>query len=254
MRILILEDEVLAKNRLTEYINQSLDVSKIDWGRSVEEGLEFIKSQSDYDLIFSDIQLIDGLSFEIFNKVTPKVPIIFCTAFDQYLLKAFQTNGIAYVLKPFDKETFQQAIDKYKMLVSSKNEASLPSSVLQSLISISKDQKRTYKSRFSIKKNGGIKLLNVNEVVCFEANGSFCIAYDQNNKKHLISYSISNVEDSIDPNMFYRTNRSDIVNINFIDKIEGHFKNRLLIKFRGTSKESLTSSTRTADFRTWLER
>lgn len=190
----------------------------------------------------------------IYNEVAPEVPIIFCTAYDQYLLKAFQTNGIAYVLKPFDDESFQQVIDKYKLLAKSNAEVAIPNSVLKSLMSISTEQKQAYKTRFTIKKNGGIKLLNVNEIVCFEANGSFCVAFDHNNKKHLISHSISKVEESLDPNLFHRTNRSDIVNINYIDKIEGHFKNRLLIKFKCTTKESLTSSSRTAEFRSWLER
>ena len=254
MKILILEDEILAKNRLVEYINNFCEVEKIDWGRSVEEGIQFMKNQSQYDLIFSDIQLTDGVSFEIFNEIPPTIPIVFCTAFDQYLLQAFQTNGIAYVLKPFNKKSFEQAIDKFKLLSKTSDEKGLPESVLQALVSISNNQKQSFKTRFTIKKNGGIKLLNVNEIECFEANGSFCIAFDKNNKKNVINMSISSIEDCVDPIMFYRTNRSDIVNINYIDKIETHFKNRLKITFKNSSKESLTSSAKTAGFRYWLER
>ena len=254
MNILIIEDEILAKNKLNLYINNSFpSTSIIHWVRSIEDAINHIEVEPSYDLIFSDVQLLDGNAFEIFAKVKIECPIIFCTAYDQYLLDAFQTNGIAYLLKPYNEEHFKQAISKYEMLRLKNSAENLSNIAVQKLYNLVEGQIKNYKSRFSIKKKNGIKLLNVEDIVSIEAQGAFSVAYDQKDTKHVINIPISEIEASLNPALFFRINRSEIVSIDHIETIENYFKNRLIVKFKRSERVAHTSSSRTADFRKWLD-
>jgi len=194
---------------------------------------------------------LDGSSFSVYDEQKVNCPIIFCTAFDQYILKAFQSNGIAYLLKPYNDERFAEAIEKYELLFST-NKEGINNETFQELNAIvsSKD----YKKRFSIKKKGGIKLMNVVDISGFQANGDFSFAYDQAGQKHVINYSLGDIESKVDPDKFFRINRSEMVNIDFIEKIEAYFKNRLSIKLQGREDSIHTSTSRTPEFRNWIDR
>jgi len=251
MKILILEDEIPAYEKLLNFITAEIpDAQIVGWARSNVEAKSLLQTKVTIDLIFSDIELLDGTSFETFEAIKVDCPIIFCTGFDQYVLKAFQTNGIAYLLKPYTLDNFQEAYTKYQRLFAK----SISPDVLNELKQVLQADKKAYQRRFTSKKKDGIKLLETQAIICFEANGDFCLASDLKGSKHVINYSLSEIENKVDPNQFFRINRSQLINIDFIEKIDTHFKNKLSITMRQLSGSFLTSSAKTSDFRKWLER
>ena len=254
MKILVLEDEIPAYEKLLNFITQELPNSQvIGWARSTKEALLLLKRAEQPDLIFSDIELLDGVSFEVYENIKIHCPIIFCTGFDQYVLQAFQTNGIAYLLKPYNIENFREALEKYKTLFAQTEINPVNESLMAELKAILHNDKKSYKQRFTIKKKDGIKLINTKAITCFEANGDFSMAFDEKGAKHIINDTLSNIEEKIDPKKFFRINRSQIINIDFVEKIESHFKNKLAITLRNTSNKMFTSSKTTPAFRNWIE-
>jgi len=253
MKVLIFEDEIPAYDKLIGFIEKYLpDAELKGWGRSINEAKRLLNKYDDVELIFSDIELLDGSSLNIYKDVSVNCPIIFCTAFDQYILEAFQTNGIAYLLKPYDEATFKEAIGKYKTLFSGKGYGSIPPGVIKELTEIKETKK--FKQRFTVKKKGGIKLVSAANIVAFLANGDFSFALDDQGQKNIINYSIGEIESKVDPDKFFRISRSEMINIEYIDKIEPYFKNRLSIKMNGLKDSIHTSTSRTPDFRTWIDR
>lgn len=254
MQILILEDELPAYHKLIGFIQSEIPESTIQWARSVEEAKLLLEKGKAPTLIFSDIELLDGVSFEVFEEVKVDCPIIFCTGFDQYVLKAFQTNGIAYLLKPYTLENFQEAYAKYKMLfVKEEVEKTIDQRVIKELKAILHNDKKAYKQRFTFKKKDGIMIIDTKDIACFEANGDFSMAVDEKGYRHPINFTLTDLEEKVDPTLFYRINRSQIINVNFIEKIESHFKNRLSVKMTYGGEPMISSSGKTPDFRKWLD-
>lgn len=253
MNILILEDEIPAYQKLINYLNDVFgDNFTHDITRSIADGKEFL-AKNQYDFILSDIQLLDGISFDLFDEVKIDCPIIFCSAHDEYLFKAFNTNGIAYILKPYSKSDFNKAIEKYQALFKQGDYNKLNSDTLSNLKSALQEENTSYKKRFVIKKAKGIQLLNVTDISLIEASGDFCIATDKTGKRHTISQNLGSIFQQLNPAKFFKINRSEIINIDFIENIESHFKNRLLITLQGVKEKPMTSSSTTSDFRKWLE-
>lgn len=253
MNILILEDEIPAYQKLINYMNDVFEEEFThDIARSNSDGKKFLQENT-YDFILSDIQLLDGISFDLFDEVTVNCPIIFCSAHDDYLFKAFNTNGIAYILKPYSKSDFNKAIEKYQTFFNQGNYNQLNSDTISNLKSALKEENTSFKKRFVIKKNTGIQLLNVTDISLIEASGDFCIATDNQGKRHTISQNLGSIHQQLNPAKFFKINRSGIISIDYIENIENHFKNRLLITVAGTKEKPMTSSSTTADFRKWLE-
>ncbi|MBA6157280.1 response regulator transcription factor [Tenacibaculum sp. S7007] len=253
MNILILEDEIPAYQKLINYLTNSFGEDFThDIARSNTDGKEFLLKNK-YDFILSDIQLLDGISFDLFDEINIDCPIIFCSAHDEYLFKAFNTNGIAYILKPYSKSDFNKAIEKYQSLFNQGNYNKLNSDTLSNLKSALQEENTSYKKRFVIKKTKGIQLLNVVDISLIEASGDFCIATDNSGKKHTISQTLGSILQQLNPTKFFKINRSEIVCIDYIENIESHFKNRLLISMKGVKEKPMTSSSSTSDFRKWLE-
>jgi len=253
MKILILEDEIPAYQKLIGCL-QAFFAEGVthDWARSIKEGKQFLNEKT-YDFILSDIQLLDGTSFDLFNSISIESPIIFCSAHDDYLFQAFNTNGIAYILKPYTQTDFNKAIEKYQALFNQGDYNSLNSSTISALKSALKEESTNYKKRFVIKKTKGIQLLNASDISVVEASGDFCIATDKQGKRHTISQNISSIYSQLNPKRYFKINRSEVVHIECIENIESHFKNRLLITMQGLKETVMTSSSTTAEFRKWLE-
>lgn len=253
MKILILEDEIPAFQKLLSFVKDYFnDEVGYDWARSNAEGKLFLESNT-YDIILSDIQLLDGVSFDLYNEVNIDAPIIFCSAHDEYLFQAFSTNGIAYILKPYTQLDFKKALEKYQALFNKGDYNSLSPKTITNLKIALQEEHNNYKTRFVIKKVNGIQLLSVSEISTIEASGDFCIATDAKGKRHTISLNLGTVHQQLHPNKFFKINRSEIISIDFIDNIESHFKNRLLLKMVGAKEKVMTSSSTTAEFRKWLE-
>ncbi|MBC3759866.1 response regulator transcription factor [Hyunsoonleella sp. SJ7] len=253
MKILILEDEIPAYKKLVSFVNDYFEEEvSHDWARSNNEGMELLLKNK-YDFILSDIQLLDGLSFDLYNEIFIESPIIFCSAHDEYLFQAFNTNGIAYILKPYTQSDFKKAIEKYQSLFQKGNYNKLNQQTIAELKSALRAEHNNYKKRFVIKKAKGIQLLNVSDINLIEASGDFCIATDNKGKRHSISQNLGAIHQQLHPTKFFKINRSEIINIDYIENIESHFKNRLLIQMTHVREKVMTSSSTTSDFRKWLE-
>lgn len=251
MNILIIEDERPAFKKLLNYISHYFGASfKHTHVRSVKDGIAALEKAEKYNLVFADIKILGGTSFDIFNQVIFSTPIIFCTAYDEHLLKAFQTNGIAYILKPYSQEELEETIRKFEALFDAKT---YNKSIFQEFKLLLENQQNTYKKRFTIKKKEGIKLIDVENICLIEAFGDLCRLYDNNGKLHSISKGLGAVYRELNPNRFFKVNRSQIVHIDYIVNITPHSKNRLYLKIKNINDQVVTSSNTTKDFRVWLE-
>ena len=193
------------------------------WSRSIEDGTAFLKSNS-YDFILSDIQLLDGMSFDLFDATNPQCPIIFCSAHDEYLFQAFNTNGNAYILKPYSETDFKKALKKYESLFQQGEYNPLNSNTISKLKSAVQEEHTNFKKRFVIKKSKGIQLLNVSDISIVSASGDFCMATDFHGKRHPISQNLGSIHQQLNPAKFFKINRSEIVHIDYIENIESHLK------------------------------
>lgn len=251
--ILLLEDEELAARQVqTQLRNHFGEQVVITWLQSVGEGMTFLRENTP-DLILSDIELLDGRAFIIYEHLEITAPIIFTTAYDQYLLDAFHTNGIAYLLKPFTEEALRKALRKYETLFQSQQQVTLSPAVLAQLQNALDRPAANYKQRFTIKKSKGIFLLKVADISYFQADNNIVFAVEQSGKKHIVNHKLSDLEQLLDPVAFFRINRSEIVHIHYIEKMEPYFNNRLAVTITGSAKPLISSSAKTAAFRKWIE-
>jgi len=251
MRILILEDEIPAKKKLAHYLTTFFgDSVVLNSTRTVKGGIELLENNLNYDLILSDIKLLDGNSFDVFRKVETQVPIVFCTAYDEHLLEAFQTNGIAYILKPYQEIDLKSALKKFEKLFQPKM---LEKDIFKQLQEVLDTRDKNYKERFAIKKSGGIKLLDASNIGLIQANGDFCKIFDSKGHLHTISKSIGVLMVELNPKHFFKINRSQIVCIKHIERIEPYSKNRLALNIKGLKEHAITSTSATKEFRRWLE-
>lgn len=250
MNVLIIEDELLAADRLESLIQKhdsTIQISeKLD---SVKDSVEYLKENiDDLDLIFMDIQLADGKSLEIFKQVDVHKPVIFTTAYNQYSLEAFQFNSIHYLLKPVKFEDLSNAIEKYSRFYEKK--IKIDPEIIQNIISSG-----PVKSRFLMKYGNRLmseKVENIALIYIFEK-----VVYGKvfnDDKSYLLDYSLEELESILEPKMFYRVNRKTIVNINSIKSISPYKNQRLNIITEPSIKEEIiVSREKVNDFRTWLD-
>jgi len=249
MNVLIVEDEKTASSRLKkllEQIDQGIRIVGIE--ETIEDAINYLTNSPLPDLIFLDIQLSDGLSFEIFENINLKVPVIFTTAYDEYALKAFELNSIDYLLKPLDKKDIEKSLDKFRFLTGFK----LPeySKILPDLFK-KKDQ---YKKRFIVKIGNSMEVLLTDDVALFYIENQIVHPFLFNNQIRSLDLSMDDLENCLQPNKFFRVNRQMIVNVKSIKKIHPFFNNRLLIELTiPFDKEIIVSRERVSLFKDWLE-
>lgn len=253
MKVIIIEDETPAFNKLSKYLLEfRADAQVLAWFSSVEDALQEKSLFAQCDLILSDIKLLDGDSFELFHQVKLNCPIIFCTAYNKYMQDAFDTNGIAYLVKPYSQKAFNNAMQKYEQFFDKKSTIQLDSKAINIIEQMLQKSKKSYKQRFSIKKKNGIIIKEVSDTLYFQASGDFCVLVDINGERHPVNYKISILESLLNPQSFFRINRSEIVNIRYIQKVKPDFKNKMQIVLPNQITVQ-TSGARTPEFRRWLE-
>ena len=253
LNICVIEDEQQAGEKLISMIKTESPDSSITWVRSIQEGKKFLSTDHKIDLIFSDIELLDGNVFTLYNEITPECPIIFCTAYNNFYTDAFDTNGIAYLLKPYSKKQFGNAWEKYIKLFSPKKLSFDNKQLLSAIQAINNQANNHYKSTFTIKKRNESYLLKVEDIFYFEADGDYIHAWDRQLVKHVFHDTLKNIEESVDPNLFFKINRSHLLNFHAIQKFEPYIKNRLAITLLSGNRVLHTSNSRAAEFKTWLE-
>ncbi len=253
MKVLIVEDETPAANRLAKLLVKNSDgvdiVNKID---SVEAAVKYFSSAPPPDLIFMDIQLADGLSFDIFEQVQIKTPVIFTTAFDQYTLKAFKVNSIDYLLKPIDENELSKALDKYYSLHQSKQPVDFSRKMMQLMQEMNLIK---YKERLLIKRGQQLSYLKTEKTAYCYADGKLCFAVDFDGTKYLLENNLSQLEEQLQPDTFYRINRHLLINIESIKKVHTWLGGRLKVDIHpATTAETIVSRERVNGFKEWLGR
>lgn len=254
MTTLIIEDEKPAA-RLLQRKLEKLDIAVKTMLHSVEESVHWFSNNDHPDLIFLDIQLSDGLSFEIFEKIDIKSAIIFTTAYDEYALKAFKLNSIDYLLKPIDEDDLEVAVTKFKTRLPK------PSSETQNLQldfeqirqMLSNPFEKVYKKRFTVKIGQHLKVITTEEIECFfsENKGTYIHTYD--NRNYLIDSTLEILEQELDKKDFFRVTRKFIVPLQAIKEIQVYTNSRLKV-ILPTYKEDevIVSREKVQDFKTWL--
>ena len=253
MNVLIIEDEVPAAEKLERYLNRyDSDITVLEKLTSVQGSVAWLKqNQEQVELIFMDIQLTDGKSFDIFKEVTINKPIIFITAYDDYAIEAFKVNSIDYLLKPITFDDLNQAMEKLaslrKNLGSSTQNLGDLNEALQTL------SKKSYKTRFMVKLGEHIKSVITDDIELFYAEGRTVYLYTSQNRKFIIDYKLEELEELLDPVQFFRANRSFILNINAIDDVVVYSSSRLKVTPRlDIDKEIIVSREKVAAFKDWF--
>lgn len=249
MKILIIEDEMHTAQRLEQLVKELKPKAEIvSVLNSVESALLWFRNNEEPDLIFQDIQLGDGLCFEIYDSIEIKAPIVFTTAYSEYALKSFELNSISYVVKPYDKNDLQKVFDKYDNVRSHFN---VPETQLLQEILFQK--KTTYKRRFLIKIGEQYHVLGAKDIafVVFEHGLSF--AYTFNNERFPLDLSMNELATQLDPKVFFRINRQSIINSSSIKKISNWFNARLKLETEPKEAvEFVVSREKVKDFKEWL--
>ena len=252
MRVLIVEDEDAAGKRLNKLIHNidsSIDI--IDIIDSVESAIIFFKTKPSPDLLFLDIQLADGLSFEIFDEVDVMCPVIFTTAYDKYALKAFDLNSVDYLLKPIDQEKLADSIQKYKDVKDHYTESGQKQ--LSDLVSTFNQMDKKYKLRFLINKADELIPIHVDDIAFFYAEEKLVFLVCNNTKRHIINYTLEQLENMLDHVKFFRINRKQIISLDNISKIHMYFNYKLKLEVKtGLTQEFVVSKAKVNEFKKWL--
>ncbi|KAF2509344.1 response regulator transcription factor [Flavobacterium zhairuonense] len=254
MTTLIIEDEKPAA-RLLQRKLEKLDIAVKTMLHSVEESVDWFSNNEHPDLIFLDIQLSDGLSFEIFEKIDIKSAIIFTTAYDEYALKAFKLNSIDYLLKPIDEDDLEIAVEKFKMrlpkAVAETSNLQLDFEQIRQMLS--NPFEKTYKKRFTVKIGQHLKVITTDEIECFfsENKGTYIHTFD--NRNYLIDSTLEILEQELDMKDFFRVSRKFIVPLQAIKEIQVYTNSRLkVILPTYKDDEVIVSREKVQDFKSWL--
>jgi two-component system LytT family response regulator len=226
MKVVIVEDEKAAAENLKFLLSEtdtSIYVDKII--DSVSEAVKYFSEDKAIELAFFDIHLADGNSFEIFNKVEVRIPIIFTTAYDEYAIKAFKVNSVDYLLKPIDEEELKEALDKYR---TTRQETPMTNS-FQEIVRMLKNDKETYKSTYLVQQRDTLIPLNVDDIAYFTIDTGVIKAITFENKGYGIDEKLEDIEEQLDPNQFFRANRQFIVQRKAIANMRLYFNGKLIL-------------------------
>lgn len=244
-KVLIIEDELLSAKRLKKMILDIDDTLEVDGPlQSVKDVVEYMQAHDDYDLVFSDIRLLDGDVFMAFQKVLPSSLVIFTTAYDEYAMQAIKSNGIDYLLKPIDEDELREAMKKVGNLTSSNGK-------LKSVI----DKLVRYKERLLVYKGGDMVSLPVNDILYFYKDGRNMLVTTSSGEAYCLSVTIQELESQLDPDKFFRLNRQYLVNIAALKKISPFFNSKLIVQlFHCRDRNIIVSKERAVLFKEWLNR
>jgi two-component system, LytTR family, response regulator LytT len=250
MKVLIIEDEKHTSNRLLSLLKEIDDeilvLAVLD---SVKKAKKWFVENEAPELIFQDISLKDGNGFDIYEDLKINVPIVFTTAFDQYAIKSFELNIIAYLVKPYDANDIQKALDKFHSLQI--DDSKELNKVLKDVMI---EKENSVKRRFLIRNNDKYNVVNSSEIAYFYSEESLSFASLYSGKTHLLDEPIGVIIKQLDNKMFFQINRATIINIDSIDKIHSYFNSRLKLQLKVPStQELIVSRERVKVFKEWIE-
>ncbi len=249
-KILIIEDDHFSAKRLKRLVMDIDDTVDIHGPlKSIAEVTDKLSESNDYDLIFSDIRLVDGNVFEAFRKIKPKSFVIFTTAYDEYAMQAIKNNGLDYLMKPIDPKELSAAMDKLKMLTADKEE------INGKLDGLLNDTRHQYRERFLVNKGDELIMLYTDDINYISKTGNHVLAFTGNGTSYPLAMSMADLEQTLDPDKFFRINRQYIANIKGIRKISLFFSSKLIVKLKGCDDDNIViSKEKTAQFKKWLDR
>lgn len=251
MKAIIIEDEKLSAEHLENLlrrIDSTIEVvAKFD---TVKGSIESLNKGIVADIIFMDIHLADGISFDIFPKLSQDIPVVFTTAYDEFAIKAFKYNSIDYLLKPIGLSELKASIEKFKKTSIAKDSVSL-----KQMSHVYEAIQKQHKSRFLVKIGDTISSIKTEDIYHFISEDGVVLLATENGKRYVIDYTLDNLEDLVPPDVFFRINRKVIVNINSIQKVSTYFNSRLKLNSGSLNDdESIVSRERVNDFKSWLDK
>ncbi|MBC6489698.1 LytR/AlgR family response regulator transcription factor [Flavihumibacter stibioxidans] len=257
MKVLIIEDEDLAVRKLQKTL-QSVDsgAEVVGITDSIRSSVKWLQDNQAPDLILMDIELADGQSFEIFDKVEVNSTVIFTTSYDEYALKAFKVNSVDYLLKPVQKEDLEAALEKFKKMKQllgsvegqgNLNVDSLVKELQQRL------QPKEFRKRFLVKQGQKLVSVEVDDIAYFYSDGRVNFFKTSDNRKFIVDYTMDELESMLDPDRYFRISRSFYVSIESVEQIHDYFGNRLLLNLQpAVDKEAIVSREKVSDFKKWM--
>lgn len=251
IKILIVEDELLAAKRLERIISElPYPIEIIDKSHSVASTVKYLKTNPEVDLLLMDIKLGDGLSLDILEQVDINKPIIFTTAFDDYTLKAFKLHSVDYLLKPIDPDELTEAIKKYIHIY--RNEEKETTDLKKLITQINGFR---FKERFLVKSGNHLIVIQMKDISYFFTSDGYTHLVTNQGKKHIIDDSIETVQKEIDPQHFFRINRSMLISLSSIKKMEQYFNSRYILSLEPNFQDQvIVSRERVKEFKEWLEK
>lgn len=259
MKVVIIEDEQLTAQRLQQMLLK-YDVSTeiLAVLPSVQESVEWFRNHGDPDVVFMDIHLEDGQSFSIFETINLEVPVIFTTAYDDYMIKAFKVNSVDYLMKPLNYDELMAAIEKFKKYHQAKAEAAqveVPAIQWEVLLKTIRNKEPEYKERFLISVGSRLRTIEVAEISYFFSAEKVTFLATKDGQRFPLDVSLDKLQLQLDPKQFFRVNRHLMVGLQSIDNIHVYPKGRLKLELKPTMKEEVfVSLDRATEFKDWLGR
>lgn len=256
MKILIIEDEELAIEKLSNTLRAvEKNAEVVGVTTSIQTSVNWLRQHPAPDVILMDIELSDGQSFEIFNQVEVKCPVIFTTSYDEYAIKAFKVNSIDYLLKPVETEDLSAALEKYYWLEA--NPINKTASVnINNLVKELRNQLRTpgYRNRFLVRQGQQLKSIEVNDIAYFFAEGRLCYFLTWDKHKYVLDYTLEELEEIVDPTEYFRVSRGYLVHIKSIQQIHNYFNGKLKLHLKPASEKDdvIVSRERASEFKVWM--
>lgn len=258
MNILIVEDEELAVRKLQKTLGEvDSTANVVGVAESIESAVEWLETNDTPDLILMDIELADGQSFEIFQRVEVKSPVVFTTSYDEYALKAFKVNSVDYLLKPIQKDELESALNKYRQIKGLYSPAAAKGGDfnIDSLVKElqQKLQLKEYRKRFLVKHAQKLVSIEIEEIAYFFSDGRLNFFKTFDNRKFVVDYTMDELEGMLDPEKYFRISRSFYISVESVDQIHDYFGNRLLLHLKpAVDKEALVSREKVTEFKKWM--
>lgn len=250
LHVAIVEDEIPAARLLHSLIARlrpEWDIEVLPG--NVEEAVAWFMANRHPELLFLDIRLSDGTSFDLLNEAHPTSAVIFTSAYDEYAIRAFTVNSIDYVLKPFDEKRLEEAIGKYENLTGLQR----PDDYLPMLLDALQSRDKKYRTRFLIAEVDRFRMLHVEDIAYFYSENKITTAVEKNGTLHVIDLPLSRLEEQLDPDRFFRANRQVLLSVGAIDRIEPYFNGKISVTVRPHHKDSITvSEDKVSAFKAWL--
>lgn len=251
MNVLIIEDEKLNAIRLQKILveidSHTEIVATLD---TIADSVQWLRSNPHPNLILMDVRLADGICFEIFTQVEITVPVIFTTAYDEYALRAFKVNSIDYLLKPIDIDELKGSISKFKQQHTQK----ISPGTIEEVVAIIKKQNPNYRSRFLIPYRDGYKTIMVPDIAYFYSENKITNIVTRDAKEQAVSYTMDELEEQLDPAIFFRANRQYLINIKSLESIHNYFNGKLkLVLVPAATADIHISKEKASQFKRWLD-